>query len=116
MNKFEKVGSETQHRNLCSYVSACIVHQLQPPSTSLSFPWNLYIESESSKVSTFPSSSSTVIGLAPTKLFKNHYDGEAFPPLKNGFKVGMRLEAIDPKHQSLFCVVISLVKQIKLLN
>lgn len=37
---------------------------------------------------------------APVKLFKN-----PFPYNKNGFKVGMRLEAIDPNHPSIFCVV-----------
>lgn len=37
---------------------------------------------------------------APVKLFKN-----PFPYTRNGFKVGMRLEAIDPQHPSLFCVV-----------
>lgn len=37
---------------------------------------------------------------APVKLFKN-----PFPYTKNGFKVGMRLEAIDPQHPSMFCVV-----------
>ncbi|XP_053625444.1 uncharacterized protein l(3)mbt isoform X2 [Plodia interpunctella] len=37
----------------------------------------------------------------PCKLFK-----DPFPqPNKNGFKVGMRMEAIDPQHPSLFCVV-----------
>lgn len=37
---------------------------------------------------------------APVKLFK-----DPFPYNRNGFKVGMRLEAIDPQHPSLFCVV-----------
>lgn len=37
---------------------------------------------------------------APVKLFKG-----AFPYTKNGFKVGMKLEAIDPEHQSYFCVM-----------
>lgn len=37
---------------------------------------------------------------APVKLFK-----DPFPYNKNGFKVGMRLEAIDPQHPSIFCVV-----------
>lgn len=37
---------------------------------------------------------------APVKLFK-----DPFPYNKNGFKVGMRMEAIDPSHPSLFCVV-----------
>ncbi|CAH2074757.1 unnamed protein product, partial [Iphiclides podalirius] len=37
---------------------------------------------------------------APVKLFK-----DPFPYGRNGFKVGMRLEAIDPQHPALFCVV-----------
>lgn len=37
---------------------------------------------------------------APVKLFKN-----PFPSCRNGFRVGMRLEAIDPQHPALFCVV-----------
>ncbi|KAL4706319.1 hypothetical protein ACJJTC_004928 [Scirpophaga incertulas] len=37
---------------------------------------------------------------APVKLFK-----DPFPYNRNGFKVGMRLEAIDPQHPALFCVV-----------
>ncbi|CAG9783460.1 unnamed protein product [Diatraea saccharalis] len=37
---------------------------------------------------------------APAKLFK-----DPFPYTRNGFKVGMRLEAIDPQHPSMFCVV-----------
>ncbi|XP_061383547.1 uncharacterized protein LOC116767345 isoform X2 [Danaus plexippus] len=37
---------------------------------------------------------------APVKLFK-----DPFPYNKNGFKVGMRLEAVDPEHPALFCVV-----------
>ncbi|XP_048479509.1 uncharacterized protein LOC105396511 [Plutella xylostella] len=37
---------------------------------------------------------------APVKLFK-----DPFPYTRNGFKVSMRLEAIDPQHPSLFCVV-----------
>ena len=30
---------------------------------------------------------------------------QAFPIGKNGFKTGMKLEGIDPKHPSLFCVL-----------
>ncbi|XP_049867191.1 uncharacterized protein LOC126367619 [Pectinophora gossypiella] len=37
---------------------------------------------------------------APVKLFK-----DPFPYSRNCFKVGMRMEAIDPQHPSLFCVV-----------
>ena len=74
-------------------------------SLPCSFPWNLYVESESSKKNSSSSSSASAVILAPTKIFKNHFDGEAYPPQKNAFKVGMKLEAIDPKHQALFCVV-----------
>lgn len=37
---------------------------------------------------------------APVKLFK-----DPFPYSRNNFKVGMRMEAIDPEHPALFCVV-----------
>ena len=37
---------------------------------------------------------------APSKLFKDPY-----PYLKNGFKVGMKLEGIDPEHPACFCVL-----------
>ncbi|XP_058249623.1 lethal(3)malignant brain tumor-like protein 3 isoform X2 [Hemibagrus wyckioides] len=37
---------------------------------------------------------------APSKLFK-----ESFPQSKNGFRVGMRLEGIDPLHPSMYCVL-----------
>ena len=30
---------------------------------------------------------------------------QPFPTGKNGFKVGMKLEGIDPKHPSLYCVI-----------
>ncbi|XP_020039914.2 lethal(3)malignant brain tumor-like protein 3 isoform X2 [Castor canadensis] len=38
----------------------------------------------------------------PTKLFKEH---QSFPYNKNGFKVGMKLEGVDPEHQSVYCVL-----------
>lgn len=37
---------------------------------------------------------------APARLFKN-----PFPSVKNYFRVGMKLEGIDPNHQSKFCVL-----------
>ena len=37
---------------------------------------------------------------APTKLFK-----DPFPYSKNGFKVGMKMEGIDPEHPSYYCVL-----------
>jgi len=34
-----------------------------------------------------------------------HYYFQPFPVSKNGFKVGMRLEGVDPSHPSLYCVL-----------
>uniref|UniRef100_A0A3P8YX90 SAM domain-containing protein n=1 Tax=Esox lucius TaxID=8010 RepID=A0A3P8YX90_ESOLU len=39
---------------------------------------------------------------APTKLFKEH---QALPQSKNGFRVGMKLEGVDPEHPSMYCVL-----------
>uniref|UniRef100_A0A8C9V5W2 L3MBTL histone methyl-lysine binding protein 3 n=1 Tax=Scleropages formosus TaxID=113540 RepID=A0A8C9V5W2_SCLFO len=39
---------------------------------------------------------------APTKLFKEH---QSFPQSKNGFRVGMKLEGVDPEHPSMYCVL-----------
>uniref|UniRef100_A0A673HCE2 L3MBTL histone methyl-lysine binding protein 4 n=1 Tax=Sinocyclocheilus rhinocerous TaxID=307959 RepID=A0A673HCE2_9TELE len=39
---------------------------------------------------------------APLQLFTEF---QAFPDSRNGFKVGMRLEGIDPLHPSMFCVL-----------
>ncbi|XP_063810596.1 lethal(3)malignant brain tumor-like protein 3 [Pseudophryne corroboree] len=39
---------------------------------------------------------------APLKLFKEH---QSFPQSRNSFKVGLKLEAIDPEHPSLYCVL-----------
>lgn len=30
---------------------------------------------------------------------------QSFPYNKNGFKVGMKLEGVDPEHQSVYCVL-----------
>jgi len=34
-----------------------------------------------------------------------HFAVQAFPSTKNGFRVGMKLEGIDPLHPSLYCVL-----------
>uniref|UniRef100_A0A673JJE2 Lethal(3)malignant brain tumor-like protein 3 n=1 Tax=Sinocyclocheilus rhinocerous TaxID=307959 RepID=A0A673JJE2_9TELE len=39
---------------------------------------------------------------APSKLFKEY---QSFPQCKSGFRVGMRLEGIDPEHPSMYCVL-----------
>eukprot|EP00058_Branchiostoma_floridae_P024154 XP_002609644.1 hypothetical protein BRAFLDRAFT_123562 [Branchiostoma floridae] len=51
------------------------------------FNWATYLEQEKALA-------------APVKLFK-----EPFPQGKFGFKYGMKLEGIDPKHPSVFCVL-----------
>ena len=51
------------------------------------FSWNKYLEHTKSKA-------------APAKLFK-----DAFPYSKNNFKIGMKLEGIDPNHPSRYCVL-----------
>lgn len=53
------------------------------------FSWSEYLEKEKATA-------------APAKLFK---DFQATPAGKNGFRVGMKLEAIDPRHPAMFCVV-----------
>ncbi|XP_053202165.1 lethal(3)malignant brain tumor-like protein 4 [Panonychus citri] len=39
---------------------------------------------------------------APVKCFK---ESQSFPSVKNGFKVGMKLEGIDPHNPALYCVL-----------
>ncbi|CAK6447791.1 unnamed protein product [Pipistrellus nathusii] len=39
---------------------------------------------------------------APVELFSQD---QSFPEYENGFQVGMRLEGIDPRHPSVFCVL-----------
>ena len=52
-----------------------------------SFSWSKYLEKRRSQA-------------APERFFS-----EPFPYNKNGFRPGMKLEGIDPEHQSLFCVL-----------
>ncbi|XP_009290631.1 lethal(3)malignant brain tumor-like protein 3 isoform X2 [Danio rerio] len=51
--------------------------------------WSVYLEEERAAA-------------APLKLFKEH---QSFPQSRNGFKVGMKLEGLDPCHPALFCVL-----------
>ncbi|XP_053142349.1 lethal(3)malignant brain tumor-like protein 3 isoform X2 [Hemicordylus capensis] len=39
---------------------------------------------------------------APPKIFKEY---QSIPYNKNGFKVGMKVEGVDPEHQSVYCVL-----------
>ncbi|XP_048021590.1 LOW QUALITY PROTEIN: lethal(3)malignant brain tumor-like protein 4 [Megalobrama amblycephala] len=51
--------------------------------------WDQYLEDERAEA-------------APLQLFTEF---QAFPNSRSGFKVGMRLEGIDPLHPSMFCVL-----------
>lgn len=53
------------------------------------FSWTTYLEKEKAIA-------------APIKLFRDY---QSIPTYKNGFKVGMKLEGLDPKHPSMFCVL-----------
>jgi len=53
----------------------------------LGFSWPKYLEHCKAKA-------------APVKLFK-----DPFPYSKNHFRVGMKLEGIDPDHPSRYCVL-----------
>ncbi|KAM3830106.1 lethal(3)malignant brain tumor-like protein 4 [Vipera latastei] len=59
------------------------------PAKKNTWNWMTYLEEER-------------MPAAPLKLFK---ESQSFPQNKNGFKVGMKLEGLDPEHPSLFCVL-----------
>ena len=61
----------------------------QDQNTKTGFSWTRYLEATQAKI-------------APSKLFE---DTARFPISLNRFKVGMKLEAIDPEHPSLFSIV-----------
>nr|XP_060640635.1 lethal(3)malignant brain tumor-like protein 3 isoform X2 [Anolis sagrei ordinatus] len=59
------------------------------PGKSCVWNWVSYLEEEH-------------MPAAPLKLFR---ESQSFPQNKNGFRVGMKLEGLDPEHPSLFCVL-----------
>lgn len=67
----------------------CILFYAQYPwlKGKLGFSWPKYLEYCKAKG-------------APIKLFK-----DPFPYSKNQFRVGMKLEGIDPEHPSRYCVL-----------
>uniref|UniRef100_UPI00398E4518 lethal(3)malignant brain tumor-like protein 3 isoform X3 n=1 Tax=Pristiophorus japonicus TaxID=55135 RepID=UPI00398E4518 len=62
---------------------------LAVPGKKKTWNWASYLEEEKMQA-------------APLKLFKEY---QLFPQSRNGFKLGMRLEGIDPEHPSVFCVL-----------
>ncbi|XP_023413377.1 lethal(3)malignant brain tumor-like protein 3 isoform X1 [Loxodonta africana] len=66
-----------------------LLKQGLPPKGKKAWCWASYLEEEKAIA-------------VPTKLFKEH---QSFPYNKNGFKAGMKLEGVDPDHQSMYCVL-----------
>lgn len=44
------------------------------------------------------------------------FQHQSFPQSRNGFKVGYKLEGIDPEHPSLYCVLTSVEVRVSTLN
>ncbi|XP_063669535.1 lethal(3)malignant brain tumor-like protein 3 isoform X5 [Pan troglodytes] len=68
---------------------SAVLKQGLPPKGKKAWCWASYLEEEKAVA-------------VPAKLFKEH---QSFPYNKNGFKVGMKLEGVDPEHQSVYCVL-----------
>lgn len=68
---------------------AAVLKQGLPPKGKKAWCWASYLEEEKAVA-------------VPAKLFKEY---QSFPYNKNGFKVGMKLEGVDPEHQSVYCVL-----------
>ncbi|XP_039096371.1 lethal(3)malignant brain tumor-like protein 3 isoform X2 [Hyaena hyaena] len=66
-----------------------VIKQGLPPKGKKAWCWASYLEEEKAVA-------------VPAKLFK---ECQSFPYNKNGFKVGMKLEGVDPEHQSVYCVL-----------
>ncbi|KAG5846683.1 hypothetical protein ANANG_G00117580 [Anguilla anguilla] len=69
--------------------AALLKHTVPYGGKKKSWCWASYLEQEKAIA-------------APTKLFKEH---QSFPQNKNGFRVGMKLEGVDPEHPSMYCVL-----------
>ncbi|XP_068406871.1 lethal(3)malignant brain tumor-like protein 3 isoform X2 [Eschrichtius robustus] len=68
---------------------SAVLKQGLPPKGKKAWCWASYLEEEKAVA-------------VPAKLFK---ECQSFPYNKNGFKVGMKLEGVDPEHQSVYCVL-----------
>ncbi|XP_064026208.1 lethal(3)malignant brain tumor-like protein 3 isoform X2 [Pogoniulus pusillus] len=66
-----------------------VLKQTVPSKGRQAWCWASYLEEEKAIA-------------VPTKLFKEY---QSFPYNKNGFKAGMKLEGVDPEHQSMYCVL-----------
>ncbi|KAM6433242.1 lethal(3)malignant brain tumor-like protein 3 [Rhynochetos jubatus] len=66
-----------------------VLKQTVPSKGRQAWCWTSYLEEEKAVA-------------VPIKLFKEY---QSFPYNKNGFKAGMKLEGVDPEHQSIYCVL-----------
>ncbi|XP_015669810.1 lethal(3)malignant brain tumor-like protein 4 [Protobothrops mucrosquamatus] len=82
----ENADEEEEKNKLKNRRNAKSVKQAVPAKKNI-WNWMTYLEEER-------------MPAAPLKLFK---ESQSFPQNKNGFKVGMKLEGLDPEHPSLFC-------------
>uniref|UniRef100_A0A674EF67 L3MBTL histone methyl-lysine binding protein 1b n=1 Tax=Salmo trutta TaxID=8032 RepID=A0A674EF67_SALTR len=80
---------EAQSESSAASSAAKEVQPLAPKGKKRPWSWPSYMEEEKAIA-------------APLKLFKEH---QSFPQSRNAFKVGMKLEGLDPCHPSLFCVL-----------
>uniref|UniRef100_A0A8C6ZDK1 L3MBTL histone methyl-lysine binding protein 3 n=1 Tax=Nothoprocta perdicaria TaxID=30464 RepID=A0A8C6ZDK1_NOTPE len=76
-------SDETNSFDIASFLTAV------PSKGKPAWCWASYLEEEKAVA-------------VPTKLFKEY---QSFPYNKNGFKVGMKLEGVDPEHQSIYCIL-----------
>uniref|UniRef100_A0A8C1J325 L3MBTL histone methyl-lysine binding protein 1b n=1 Tax=Cyprinus carpio TaxID=7962 RepID=A0A8C1J325_CYPCA len=98
-NQTAKPRSNTEHQTSPVGECFCKPFKLQlydavsivtaPLVKKKTWSWSAYLEEERTIA-------------APLKLFKEH---QSFPQSRNGFKVGMKLEGLDPCHPALFCVL-----------
>ncbi|KAJ8340781.1 hypothetical protein SKAU_G00330720 [Synaphobranchus kaupii] len=85
----ENVEEEEEKAKVCKGRRAAKRLMTAPPPKKKAWSWPTYLEEERAVA-------------APVKLFREH---QSFPQSRNSFKVGMKLEGLDPCHPSLFCVL-----------
>ncbi|XP_075051621.1 lethal(3)malignant brain tumor-like protein 3 isoform X1 [Mixophyes fleayi] len=79
----DKIKGHPKSRKTTKHIKAA------PPPKKKLWNWVSYLDEEKMQA-------------APLKLFKEH---QSFPQSRNSFKVGLKLEGIDPEHPSLYCVL-----------
>ncbi|XP_066103412.1 lethal(3)malignant brain tumor-like protein 4 isoform X1 [Saccopteryx bilineata] len=68
---------------------AVLLNQVPSAAARHTWSWDRYLKEQEATA-------------APVELFSKD---QTFPEHENGFQVGMRLEGIDPRHPSVFCVL-----------